>query len=212
MTQIAHRPGNVPALQVNYLHGLASGHKLYPLQVRGLVVGSLPEFSTVFIFTFTDSQMIHPSQTASQLPSRTRQTTPPLRQPANYVHGFARRLTKPFPLRQPANYLHGLASQPITLTDSPDESPDDSRSPSLSDSQPITFTDSSDDPSSQTASQLPSRTRQTTPLSDSQPLQALCTHFPCIFLHRPTPSTFSFCAKTAPELPWSGFGSKGFKS
>ena len=154
-----------------------------PLQVRGLVVGSLPEFSIVFIFTFTDSQTTHPSQTASQLPSRTRQTTPPLRQPANYVHGIARRFTKPFPFRQPANYIHGLArrltkpfpfrqpanylhglarrsplsdSQPITFTDSPD----DSRSLSLSDSQPITFTDSPDDPPSQTASQVPSRIRQ----------------------------------------------------
>ena len=44
--------------------------------------------------------------------------------------------------------------QQITVTDSPD----DSRSSSLSDSQPITFTDSPNDPSSQTASQLPSRT------------------------------------------------------
>ena len=48
--------------------------------------------------------------------------------------------------------------QQITVTDSPD----DSRSSSLSDSQPITFTDSPDDPSSQTASQLPSRTRRKT--------------------------------------------------
>ena len=99
--------------------------------------------------------------TSRSFPARTRQTTPPLRQPAKYLHGLARRLTKPFPYRYEgrlegatqifySNLFRRLSgpSQPITFTDSPD----DSRSSSLSDSQPITFTDSPDDPPSQTAS------------------------------------------------------------
>ena len=88
--------------------------------------------------TFTDSPEDPPFQTASQLPSRTCQT-----------YRYEGRLEGAIQIFY-SNLFRRLSgpSQPITFTDSPD----DSRSSSLSDSQPITFTDSPDDPPSQTAS------------------------------------------------------------
>ena len=62
--QTAPRPGNVPALQANYLHGLASGHKLHPFR--------------------------QPANYLHGLARRLRKPFP-FRQPANYLHGLARR-------------------------------------------------------------------------------------------------------------------------
>ena len=144
MTQIAPRPGNVPALHANYLHGLASGHKLHPFrQPANYLHGLARRLRKPFPFRqpanyFTDSpedltgtradwrallkfstqiylgdfpvpasqlpsrtrQTTHEallSQTASQLRSRTRQTTPPLRQPAltGPVHAFSVHFSAP---------------------------------------------------------------------------------------------------------------------
>ena len=83
--------------------------------------------------------------------------------------------------------------QPITVTDSPD----DSRSHSVSDSKPITFTDSPNDPSSQTASKLPSRTRRKT--NEALPFQTASKLHSRI--RQTTQQHFHFAPKLLPNCP-----------
>ena len=90
-----------------------------------------------------------PFQTASQLPSRTRQKTPPFRPPANYLHGLARLTGTRADWRALLKFSTQiyLGDFPVPASQLPSRTRQTTHEALLS----------------QTASQLPSRTRQTIP-------------------------------------------------